>query len=301
MGSMADLLIDYTAQLRREMLSQKKSPRTVVLYIESLRQFIVWLEDGNISPDTTALTRKLLIEWRDWLVAHRSPGTTVSRIQNLQVIGKWLYEEGEIPEPVGTIPTPDYEAKPVPVLDDDTIGKLIHAASKERDPFTARRDELVIRLLLDTGVRLAELVGIRMDDLEIDDGSIRVVGKGSKARTVHYGIRTGRAMDRYLRLRKKHQATSLNRLLVGVRGPLTRSGIRFIIHALCDRAGVPRTHAHAFRHTWAHDWLDHGGQERDLMRLAGWSSTAMLDVYGSQLAVKRAENAHRRLSRGDRV
>lgn len=60
-------------------------------------------------------------------------------------------------------------------------------------------------------------------------------------------------------------------------------------------------HAHRFRHTAASDWLAAGGQERDLMRLMGWKSDAMLGVYGSATAQQRAQDAHRRLGRGDRV
>ncbi len=65
-------------------------------------------------------------------------------------------------------------------------------------------------------------------------------------------------------------------------------------------SGVDNLHAHRFRHTFAHTWLAEGGQERDLMRLAGWTSDAMLSHYGSSAADARALDAHRRLRLGDR-
>jgi integrase len=68
-----------------------------------------------------------------------------------------------------------------------------------------------------------------------------------------------------------------------------------------DRAGIPDLHPHRFRHTFAHDLLMNGGQERDLKRLAGWTSYVMLERYGASAADARAKAAAQRMRRGDRV
>ena len=82
---------------------------------------------------------------------------------------------------------------------------------------------------------------------------------------------------------------------------MSPDGIRTVLSQPRDAAGIEGLHPHRFRHTFAHDFLLNGGQERDLKRLAGWSSDVMLERYGASAADVRAREASKRMKRGDRV
>ncbi len=194
---------------------------------------------------------------------------------------------------------PPVNAKPVPVLTDDELERLIKATAGK--DFRHRRDEAMIRLLLDCGIRVSELCGLDVDDVNLDHGMAMVTGKGRKTRPVYFSARTAQALDRYKRLRSKHRMAHLDAFFLTQRGALSADGARERMKVLGAAAGIEDLHPHRFRHTFAHDFLMNGGQERDLKRLAGWSSDVMLERYGASAADARARAAAQRMKRGDRV
>ncbi|BDZ57860.1 tyrosine-type recombinase/integrase [Barrientosiimonas endolithica] len=297
---MAAELQALAASFARHLRAEGKAARTIVLYGQSVRFFADWLAVNGQPATLEQLTRRNLTDWLADLQAERSPGTVKTRYRGMSRFCRWLVDEDEVEvHPMKGISPPTLRPTPVPVLTDDELAALL-AACKGKT-FENRRDEVLIRLLLDCGLRVSELCGIEAEQVDLDGGMVIVTGKGSKVRPVYFGARTTQALDRYLRIRSGHRWASSPTLLLSQRGPLTPDGVRERMKVLGARAGVDDLHPHRFRHTFAHDFLKSGGQERDLKRLAGWTSDVMLERYGASAADERARAAAKRLSRGDRV
>jgi site-specific recombinase XerC len=220
---------------------------------------------------------------------------------------RWLQSEGETDQDATAgIRTPAPGDPETPVLSDADLRALL--ATCAGTDFTARRDTAIIMLFLDGGLRLSELAGLQVADVDLRDRIVYMVGKASRRsgprhRAVPLGVKAARALDRYLRERRRHPYADAPRLWLGSRGrpALAADGVDAMLKRRGADAGIADLHPHAFRHTWAHAFRAAGGNEGDLMLLGGWRSRVMLDRYGKAAAADRAADAYRRLSLGDRI
>jgi site-specific recombinase XerD len=144
--------------------------------------------------------------------------------------------------------------------------------------FLERRDAAIIRLLMDTGARLSEITLLDVDDVDLKRDLVLVRGKGDKQRAIPFGEKTGQALTRYLRARAKHKAVNSPALFLPEGGPrrLAPNGVKIMLRRRGDQAGISHMHAHRLRHTLAHEWQLHGGNETDLMAIMGCDSPEML-------------------------
>ncbi len=287
----------------RSLRVEGKAARTLVLYGQSIDYFSQWLVERDLPADLSSLTRDNVLGWLDALRARGlTAGTIRTRWRGLRRFANWLLAEDIIgKDPLAGIVIDKAEPPPVPVFTDSELSALVGACRGKN--FKDLRDAAMIRLLIDCGLRVGELTGIDLEDLDLDGESVKVTGKGSRPRMAYYGGKTALALDRYLRDRRGHRHTANPALFLGERGRLTPDGVRERLKVRVERAGMDPNvvHPHRFRHTNAHDFLLAGGQERDLMRLMGWRSEGMLGRYGASAADHRAREAARRMRRGDRV
>jgi len=284
-------LRDFSRSLR----ARNRSPRTIGSYVESATQ----LADFRPDQDVALLTRRDIEEYLGDVLDKRSASTAATRYRALQQLYRWAVEEELIERsPMEGMRPPTIPEKPVPVLADDTIRALLKAADGK--DFADRRDTAIIRLFLEPGgLRLAELAGLTVSDLDLDNDVVLVLGKGRRPRSVPFGAKTGSALTRYMRLRVSHKLAASQSLWLGTRSVLSGNGVAQMLSRRAEQAGLGHVHPHQLRHTAASRWLAAGGSEGDAMRLFGWRSREMLGRYGASQADDRARDAARRLALGD--
>ena len=280
---------------------------TLRAYRIGVQRFAAWLHVEHPDVDPLSIDRQHI---RGWLAGARdrySVNSIRAWYTGLRHFCGWLLAEGETTtDPTVGVRGPRPGETATNVLADDAVAALL--ATCTGNSFKDRRDAAILYVFFDGGVRLAENVGLRVDDFDLKDRILFLQGKGSnrsgpRRRAVALGVKATRALDRYLRERRKHPYAELPQMWLGDRGrgPIKRDAVVATVQSRAAQAGIEGFHPHMARHTWASAFRQAGGEEGDLMVLGGWRSRQMLDRYGKAAAEGRAQASYRQRSLGDRL
>ncbi len=286
------------------MRADRKSPQTVKSYTHGVRFYLAWCTEHGVEP----LSRSSLRAWTSALLdGGNQPATAVARQLAVRRYAAWLTEEGELgADPFLGIKAPKLDSTVVEPLTDDELRALLKACTLPKGLTPAqglryRRDEALLRLMLETGARAGEVVAIELGDLDLPGGTAIIrKGKGGKGRVVPFGASTAQAIDRYLRLRRSHRLAESPALWLGDRGKgFSYDALHKTLGQRAAAAGIAGFHPHRMRHTAAHRWLAAGGSEGGLMAVAGWTRPDMLMRYTKARASSRAAEEARGLNLGE--
>lgn len=289
-----------------------KSPRTVRSYLDSVRALQAFLAAGGMPTDVEEVDAEHL---RAFILSEEQRTSAVSaavHFRNLRVYFGWLAREGErtSPNPMDRVDGPKVTKKAKQFFDDAELAALLKSC--QGATFADRRDTAILRILIDTGMRVSGLASLRYDqddenrnDVFLTQRRLRLRLKGGDETWVPVGRKTSAALDRYIRARARHSHASSPWLWLGVQGHnlahMTDSGVRTMLARRGGQAGIQNVHPHRFRRSFADKWLAAGGSTDDLMHITGWKTYDMVREYTEARGIARAHDAHARLSPGDRI
>ena len=293
---MADVLAAY----ERHLVSERDlTPHTVRAYLGDVSGM---LEHAAMlgHTDVGSLDVQTL---RSWLAKQQTLGrarTTIARRATaVRVFTAWAHRTGRAPgDPGALLGSPKAHRTLPPALRRDEARELLETAAARADDGSAvgLRDVAILELLYATGIRVGELCGLDVDDVDHERRVVRVLGKGRKERTVPFGRPAERVLASWLATGRQQLAVAASgpALFLGARGRrIDQRAVRALVHArLADVPGVPDLGPHGLRHTAATHLLEGGADLRSVQELLGHASLATTQIY-THVTTDRLRQAYR--------
>jgi integrase/recombinase XerD len=313
MGDELDgLLAEYDTWLRVE---RGLAPNSLAAYRRDLRRYADYLRRRGVTGDVTNVDEAIVAGYVEELQQARTEDglrrykeSSIARaLAAVRSFHRFCVEEGLL----GVDPSGDVGAPRVPqgipkALSEADVDALLGAVPGAGP--RPQRDRAILEMLYAGGLRISELVGLDLGDVDLYDGLVRVLGKGSKERVVPLGRSAREAVGDYLTAGRSELSgrTPTSALFLNARGGrLTRQGAWLIVRAAGDRAGLQgRLYPHVLRHSCATHMLDRGADIRVVQELLGHASLSTTQVY-TKVSPERLravyDAAHPRARRGSRA
>lgn len=274
----------FLRELFRDFLAFERglAARTIVAYERDLKGVLAFLGDrGKQRPGEVTLQdlREYLFHLKDRGLAPTSIRRTISSLRSYFT---FLVQEGELEaDPAEKLEAPRLGRKLPAVLSVEEVASLMEALDPGSPLYW--RDRSVLEVLYATGMRVSELVGLRLEQVELGERVCTVSGKGGKERMVPMGQPACRALDRYLREVRPRldQGKGGRRVFLNARGrPLSRMSVWTLVRTAAARAGLRTVPSpHTLRHTFATHLLEGGADLAAVQELLGHADIATTQIY----------------------
>ncbi|MBP8288679.1 MAG: tyrosine recombinase XerC [Chromatiaceae bacterium] len=271
-------LTAFLAHLGHE---RRLSPLTLTNYRRDLERIGAWRAGAGLGLDWAAMTPEEVRRYVAWRHRGGAGGKTLQReLSSLRSLFKYLLREGRLGfNPALGIRAPKTERKLPATFEADHLCALLDQTSEE-DPL-ALRDKAMIELFYSSGLRLAELVSVNLNDIDLEDASLEVLGKGAKSRRVPVGAQAIAAVKRWRQVRGNLASPEETALFVSQRGRRIhpRTVEQRLQHWAAAQGAGRHLHPHLLRHSFASHLLESSGDLRAVQELLGHANIGTTQIY----------------------
>jgi integrase/recombinase XerC len=271
-------IIDFLKYLKEE---KNYSKYTILNYGKDLKLFQTFLKDEKID-DIKNIDYNIIRQYLSFLYEKEYENKTISRnISTLRSFFKYhLKEKNIVKNPMLLIPNPKIEKKLPKVLYTEELEKIL-SLPDNKTPL-GQRNSAILELIYSTGVRVSELISIKLSDINFYDKKIRIIGKGNKERIVLYGKILEEKLDLYINDgRKQLKKLENDYLFLNNNGnQLTSRGVEYMIDNVLKQGGITyHISPHTLRHTFATHLLNNGADLKTVQELLGHESLSTTQIY----------------------
>jgi site-specific recombinase XerD len=283
----------------REKILDDCTPSTITFYKYSVKKLISFIGDQEDDLLVTGLHQYIqpyFLSLKD--NPNLSPHSYNTFIRGVKVFTRFLFSEGYIEKQIKLpkIRKLDTNIKP---LSPDSIRKIL--TRFDVNTFEGLRDKTIFSLFLDTGIRLSELCGIQLHDLDLDEGYITIYGKGRKQRYVPIGKGLKKLLWIYIKQRNRFVHQGDENLIISRKGVgITPYGIQTLFRRVRKGLGWNKLNPHLMRHSFSVNYINNGGDSFSLQRILGHSTQEMTSKYVN-LSTTNIKTQHSRYSPIDRL
>jgi integrase/recombinase XerC len=258
-------------------VEKNASDHTITNYRVDLDAFAAFLGERDISAVDHLTLRKFLADMR---ARNYSKRTVARKLASLRSLFRFLYREGYIKSnPITALSTPKLDKRLPVVLDVDRVSRLVQCPDGSVD--AGLRDRALLETLYSCGIRVSELVGLDVDDVDFIAGVIKVLGKGKKERMVPIGEPAVNAIRKYMDTRDERKVREKDAVFLNKSGKrLTDRSVRRILDKYIRQCSITEhVSPHSLRHSFATHLLDRGADLRSVQELLGHANLSTTQIY----------------------